>query len=44
MHGSIHLTNKGWVFRYQEVYRGDNRAEFIDFEVPVLLTPIHSRH
>jgi len=37
MHGSIHLTSKGWVFRYQEVYRGDNRAEFIDFEVPVLV-------
>ena len=35
MNGTIHLTNKGWVFRYQEIYRADNRAEFIDFEAPI---------
>ena len=35
MNGTIHLTNKGWVFRYQDIYRADNRAEFIDFEVPI---------
>ncbi len=36
MQGTIHLTYpKGWVFRYQDIYRADNRAEFIEFEVPV---------
>jgi len=35
MHGTIHLTNKGWVFRYKLGYMADNRMELLDYAVPI---------